>query len=172
MADEAAALREIRKFQKSTELLIRKHPFQRLVRDIAGNFKNDSRFQSLFNCYIYRDPEDYIVGLFFRHIEAREGGEHHVAAEVEPREFDPKHGGGFYAVCGSLRGGSSVNLNVNGVTISPRVDALLRVLIKSSNRLFYSSQGPLLDIRWVRREVSTYDAVQEVEGVVFRGSRI
>lgn len=29
------ALREIRKFQKSTELLIRKLPFQRLVREIA-----------------------------------------------------------------------------------------------------------------------------------------
>ena len=29
------ALREIRRYQKSTELLIRKTPFQRLVRDIA-----------------------------------------------------------------------------------------------------------------------------------------
>jgi histone H3 len=29
------ALREIRKYQKSTELLIRKLPFQRLVREIA-----------------------------------------------------------------------------------------------------------------------------------------
>lgn len=29
------ALREIRKFQKSTELLLRKLPFQRLVREIA-----------------------------------------------------------------------------------------------------------------------------------------
>jgi histone H3 len=39
------ALKEIRKFQKSTELLIRKLPFQRLVRDIAGDFKTDLRFQ-------------------------------------------------------------------------------------------------------------------------------
>ena len=30
------ALREIRKYQKSTELLLRKGPFQRLVREIAG----------------------------------------------------------------------------------------------------------------------------------------
>eukprot|EP00450_Noctiluca_scintillans_P002270 CAMPEP_0194501242 /NCGR_PEP_ID=MMETSP0253-20130528/21992_1 /TAXON_ID=2966 /ORGANISM="Noctiluca scintillans" /LENGTH=80 /DNA_ID=CAMNT_0039343191 /DNA_START=49 /DNA_END=288 /DNA_ORIENTATION=+ len=30
-----AALREIRKYQKSTDLLIRKLPFQRLVREIA-----------------------------------------------------------------------------------------------------------------------------------------
>src|SRR5665213_1298849 len=40
------ALREIRKYQKSTDLLIRKLPFQRLVREIAQNFKNDLRFQS------------------------------------------------------------------------------------------------------------------------------
>ncbi len=33
------ALREIRKYQKSTELLIRKLPFQRLVREIAQDFK-------------------------------------------------------------------------------------------------------------------------------------
>ncbi|KAH7280753.1 hypothetical protein KP509_36G013100 [Ceratopteris richardii] len=33
------ALREIRKYQKSTELLIRKLPFQRLVREIAQDYK-------------------------------------------------------------------------------------------------------------------------------------
>lgn len=40
------ALREIRKYQKSTELLIRKLPFQRLVREIASDYKSDLRFQS------------------------------------------------------------------------------------------------------------------------------
>ena len=40
------ALREIRRYQKSTELLIRKLPFQRLVREIAQDFKTDLRFQS------------------------------------------------------------------------------------------------------------------------------
>ena len=39
------ALREIRRYQKSTELLVRKLPFQRLVREIAQDFKNDLRFQ-------------------------------------------------------------------------------------------------------------------------------
>lgn len=33
------ALREIRKYQKSTELLIRRLPFQRLVREIAQDYK-------------------------------------------------------------------------------------------------------------------------------------
>lgn len=40
------ALREIRRYQKSTELLIRKLPFQRLVRGIAQEIKTDLRFQS------------------------------------------------------------------------------------------------------------------------------
>ena len=38
------ALREIRRYQKSTELLIRKLPFQRLVREIAQDFKVRSVF--------------------------------------------------------------------------------------------------------------------------------
>ena len=37
------ALREIRRYQKSTDLLIRKLPFQRLVREIAQDFKSDLR---------------------------------------------------------------------------------------------------------------------------------
>ena len=40
------ALREIRCYQKSTELLIRKLPFNRLVREIAQDFKTDLRFQA------------------------------------------------------------------------------------------------------------------------------
>lgn len=39
------ALREIRKYQRSTDLLIRKLPFQRLVKEIARDFKGDLRFQ-------------------------------------------------------------------------------------------------------------------------------
>ena len=40
------ALRQIRKYQKSTELLIRKLPFQRLVRVVAQDYKCDLRFQT------------------------------------------------------------------------------------------------------------------------------
>ena len=39
------ALREIHKYQKSTELLIQKLPFQRLVREIALDFKTVLKFQ-------------------------------------------------------------------------------------------------------------------------------
>merc|ERR1711998_139291 len=41
------ALREIRKYQKSTDLLLRKLPFQRLLREVAQDYKTDLRFQSL-----------------------------------------------------------------------------------------------------------------------------
>ena len=40
------ALMDIRRYQNSTELLIRKLPFQRLVREIAEKFMTDVRFVS------------------------------------------------------------------------------------------------------------------------------
>ncbi|XP_012886723.1 PREDICTED: histone H3.1-like [Dipodomys ordii] len=58
------ALREIRRYQKSTELLIRKLPFQRLVREIAQDFKTDLRFQSSAVMALQEACESYLVGLF------------------------------------------------------------------------------------------------------------
>jgi len=58
------ALREIRKYQKSTELLIRKLPFQRLVREIAQDIKYDLRFQSSALLALQEASETYLVGLF------------------------------------------------------------------------------------------------------------
>ena len=42
---ETVALREIRRYQKSTELLVRKLPIQRLVREIAHILKNLSQYK-------------------------------------------------------------------------------------------------------------------------------
>ena len=58
------ALREIRRYQKSTELLIRKLPFQRLVREIAQEFKAELRFQSSAIGALQEAAESYLVGLF------------------------------------------------------------------------------------------------------------
>ena len=58
------ALREIRKYQKSTELLVRKLPFQRLVREIAQEYKTDLRFQSSAVLALQEAAEAYLVGLF------------------------------------------------------------------------------------------------------------
>ena len=58
------ALREIRKYQKSTELLIRKLPFQRLVREIAQEYKSDLRFQTSAVLALQEASEAYMVGVF------------------------------------------------------------------------------------------------------------
>ena len=58
------ALREIRRYQKSTELLIRKLPFNRLVREIAQDFRTDLRFQAQAMAALQEASEAYLVGLF------------------------------------------------------------------------------------------------------------
>tara|TARA_Y100000389_G_scaffold14424_2_gene12761 strand:- start:15945 stop:16355 length:411 start_codon:yes stop_codon:yes gene_type:complete len=58
------AMREIRKYQKSTELLIRKLPFQRLVREVAQDFKSDLRFQSHAIMALQEASEAYLTSLF------------------------------------------------------------------------------------------------------------
>ena len=58
------ALREIRKYQKNTELLIRKLPFQKLVREVAQDFKADLRFQSHAIAALQEAAEAYIVAVF------------------------------------------------------------------------------------------------------------
>eukprot|EP00741_Cyanophora_paradoxa_P013471 tig00020693_g13009.t1 len=59
------ALREIRKYQKTTDLLLRKLPFQRLVREIAQNYgMPDKRFQSSSVLALQEASEAYLIGLF------------------------------------------------------------------------------------------------------------
>lgn len=58
------ALQEIRFYQRSTELLLRKLPFQHLVREIAQQSKTDLRFQSAAIAALQEAAEAYLVGLF------------------------------------------------------------------------------------------------------------
>ena len=60
------ALREIRKFQKSGELLIRKLPFQRLVREVVQGLGPGTPFrvQSAAVLALQEAAEAYLVGLF------------------------------------------------------------------------------------------------------------
>ena len=57
------ALREIRKHQKGTDLLIRKLPFSRLVREVAQDFKPEARFTSPAIQAFQEASEAYAVGL-------------------------------------------------------------------------------------------------------------
>ena len=65
------ALKQIRQYQKTTELLIRKLPFQRLVREIASDSEviksplcGKVRFQSAAIMALQEAAEAYLVGLF------------------------------------------------------------------------------------------------------------
>ena len=65
------ALKQIRQYQKSMELLIRKLPFQRLVREIASDSEviksplcGKVRFQSAAIMALQEATEAYLVGLF------------------------------------------------------------------------------------------------------------
>jgi histone H3 len=44
--------------------LIRKAPFQRLVQEVAQDFKNDIRFQSTAVLAFQEASEAYLIGLF------------------------------------------------------------------------------------------------------------
>ena len=63
------ALRQIRKYQKSTELLIRKLPFQRLVREVSQEVSKDLgvdpfRYQSTAILALQEASEDFLVRMF------------------------------------------------------------------------------------------------------------
>ena len=60
------ALRDIRRYQKGTELLIRRLPFQRLVREIMQDFSclNDMRIQASALAALQEAAEAYLTGLF------------------------------------------------------------------------------------------------------------
>jgi len=59
------ALKEIRKFQKSTELLVRKLPFARLVREIANNLTEEPyRWTAEALLALQESMEDFMVHLF------------------------------------------------------------------------------------------------------------
>ena len=57
------ALRQIKKFQKSTNLLMRKAPFQRLVRELASGHKEGLRWQASAVAALQEATEAYVTGL-------------------------------------------------------------------------------------------------------------
>ena len=63
------ALREIKRYQKSTELLIRKVPFQRLVREVSQEVckdlgKDPVRYQSTAILALQEAAEDFLARMF------------------------------------------------------------------------------------------------------------
>ena len=58
------AIREIRRYQKSTNLLIKRLPFHRLVREITQDIKGELRYQTVALDALQEASEAYLVGLF------------------------------------------------------------------------------------------------------------
>jgi len=78
------ALREICKYQKSTSLLIRKAPFQLLVRKIACHLKLDLRMQSTALLALQEASEAYLIGLFE---DTNECALHARRVRIQPRDM-------------------------------------------------------------------------------------
>ena len=57
-------LREVKKYQKTVDMLIPRAPFQRLVRSITTDMDHTLRFQSQALHALQEATEAYIVGLF------------------------------------------------------------------------------------------------------------
>ena len=57
------ALRDIRKYQRSTDLLLRKAPFQRLVKEISQDYKSDLRWTASALEAMQWGAETYMVEL-------------------------------------------------------------------------------------------------------------
>ena len=64
MRPGTVALREIRRYQRSTELLIKRSPFERLVKEILKESNSTMRLQSTAVLAIQEASESYLVGLF------------------------------------------------------------------------------------------------------------
>ena len=58
------ALREIKRYQKSTDLIIPRAPFQRVVREICHGYDHDLRFQSQALVALQEAAEGYLTGVF------------------------------------------------------------------------------------------------------------
>ncbi len=62
------ALREIRRYQKSTDMLLARAPFQRLVKEIAQGsatgYRDELRFQACAVAALQEAAESYLVSMF------------------------------------------------------------------------------------------------------------
>ena len=59
-----ASLKEIRRYQRSGQLLIGAAPFQRLVREIAAVWKKELKFTASALSALQEGAEAYLVGVF------------------------------------------------------------------------------------------------------------
>ena len=89
------ALREIRRYQKGYELLIKKLPFQRLVREVAHKINPELRFQSTALLALHEASENFLVNMFQQvNLAAIHGGR----VTIQPKDmmlWNRMKGGGY-----------------------------------------------------------------------------
>ena len=89
------ALREIRRYQKGYELLIKKLPFQRLVREVAHKINPGLRFQSTAILALQEASENFLVNMFQQvNLAAIHGGR----VTIQPKDmmlWNRMKGGGY-----------------------------------------------------------------------------
>lgn len=78
------ALREIRRFQKSVDVLIPKAPLRRLIREVAAPYKDDLRFSGPALDALQQASEAYVTDLF---ADANECAIQHDRVTVEPKDM-------------------------------------------------------------------------------------
>ena len=78
------ALREIQRYQKNTDLLIRKAPYKRLVREIACALIPDLQMQSTSVLALQEAAEAYLIGLFH---DTNECALHAKCVTIMPRDM-------------------------------------------------------------------------------------
>lgn len=79
------AVREIRRYQRSTHTLMRKLPFARLVREIAQDFKNDLRFTKEALEVLQEASEKFMVDNFTN---AQTAASFNKSVTLMPRHFN------------------------------------------------------------------------------------
>lgn len=81
----SVALREIRQYQRTTELLLRRRPFQRLVREILGDYSSSvQRFQAAAMEALQEATEAFLVGMFE---DAQQCAFHAKRIGIQPKDF-------------------------------------------------------------------------------------
>ena len=60
----AKALREIRKYQRSTDSIVPRAPLQRIIKEITGKYMPDARYSMGAIEAVHQCIEAYMVGLF------------------------------------------------------------------------------------------------------------
>ena len=84
MSPGSRALQEIRKYQGTTGLLLKKAPFQRLVREVAQSIRPDLRFQPEAVLCLQTAGEAYLIRLFE---DANLAAIHAKRVTVQPKDF-------------------------------------------------------------------------------------